>query len=40
MDIEEKIAEMMRKVNDFPKNFPNLPNVAAVCVYPSLVPVT
>ena len=39
-DTEEKIAEMMRKVNDFPKNFPNLPNVAAVCVYPSLVPVT
>ncbi len=39
-DTEEKIAEMMRKVNDFPKKFPNLPNVAAVCVYPSLVPVT
>ncbi|HOH70872.1 MAG TPA: deoxyribose-phosphate aldolase [Paludibacteraceae bacterium] len=39
-DMEEKIAEMMRKVNDFPKKFPKLPNVAAVCVYPSLVPVT
>jgi len=39
-DTEEKIAEMMRKVNDFPKKFPKLPNVAAVCVYPSLVPVT
>ena len=31
---------MMQKVNDFSEHYPDMPNVAAVCVYPSLVPVT
>ncbi|MCL2097236.1 MAG: deoxyribose-phosphate aldolase [Bacteroidales bacterium] len=35
-DTPDKIAAMMEKVNDFPKRFPELPNVAAVCVYPNL----
>lgn len=39
-DTEEKIGTMMQKVNDFPAKFPELPNVAAVCVYPALVPVS
>ncbi|MDR0294707.1 MAG: deoxyribose-phosphate aldolase [Prevotellaceae bacterium] len=39
-DTPAKIAAMMEKVNDFPKQFPALPNVAAVCVYPNLVPIT
>jgi len=39
-DTPIKIAAMMEKVNDFPKQFPGLPNVAAVCVCPNLVPVT
>ncbi len=39
-DTYDKIIGMMEKVNDFPKHFPQLPNVAAVCVYPSLVPIT
>lgn len=39
-DTEEKIAMMMEKVNEFPGNYPEMPKVAAVCVYPSLVPVT
>ncbi len=27
------------KVSRFPSDFPGLPNVAAICVYPALVPV-
>lgn len=38
-DTEDKIGKMMEKVNEFNDNFPDMPNVAAVCVYPSLVPV-
>jgi len=38
-DTAAKIAAMVEKVNDFPRHFPELPNVAAVCVYPNLVPV-
>jgi deoxyribose-phosphate aldolase len=30
---------MVNKVNGFKKVFPQLPNVAAICVYPALVPV-
>jgi deoxyribose-phosphate aldolase len=30
---------MTEKVNDFKNHFPNYKNVAAICVYPSLVPV-
>jgi deoxyribose-phosphate aldolase len=29
--------EMAEKVNNFRKKFPNMPNVAAICVYPTLV---
>lgn len=37
-DTDDKIGRMMERVNEFPDNFPDLPNVAAVCVYPALVP--
>lgn len=37
-DTTEKIKLMTEKVNDFNKHFPNYKNVAAICVYPSLVP--
>lgn len=33
------IISMVEKVNNFSNNFPHLNNVAAICVYPSLVPV-
>jgi len=36
-DTEESIAKMVQKVNDFGENYPELPNVAAICVYPSMV---
>lgn len=36
-DTEEGIATMVQKVNAFAENFPELPNVAAICVYPSMV---
>ncbi len=38
-DTRGDIAGICRKVNEFPDRFPGVPNVAAVCVYPSLVPV-
>ncbi len=38
-DTDAKVIAMAQHVNDFPKNFPGIPNVAAICVYPSLVPV-
>jgi deoxyribose-phosphate aldolase len=37
-DTTEKIKLMTKKVSDFSTNFPNYNNVAAICVYPSLVP--
>lgn len=37
-DTEEKILKMTEKVNEFNKHFPNYKNVAAICVYPALVP--
>lgn len=37
-DTENEIREMVEKVNKFEENFPDLPNVGAICVYPSLVP--
>lgn len=37
-DTENQIIEMTNKVNNFKANFPDLPNVAAMCVYPALVP--
>ena len=38
-DTEAEITAMVEKVNNFEENFPDLPNVAAICIYPSLVPV-
>lgn len=37
-DTTEKVRKMAEAVNDFQKNFPGLPNVASICVYPALVP--
>jgi len=39
-DSYEKISGMMEKVNEFQQQFPQLPNVGAVCVYPNFVPIT
>ncbi len=37
-DTTEKVVRMASKVNDFTDNFPpDVPNVAAMCVYPALV---
>lgn len=36
-DTDEGIAGMVQKVNDFGDKYPELPNVAALCVYPSMV---
>lgn len=36
-DTVTEISVMTKKVNDFQKNFPLLPNVAAICVYPAMV---
>lgn len=36
-DTIEKVKNMVEKVNNFRKNYSSIPNVAAICVYPSLV---
>lgn len=36
-DTTEKVEIMAQHVNDFEEHFPNIPNVAAMCVYPALV---
>lgn len=36
-DTTAKVAQMAERVNDFDGNFPGVPNVAAMCVYPALV---
>ena len=36
-DTTEKVATMAQRVNTFARQFPNLQNVAAICVYPALV---
>ena len=36
-DTTAKVAGMAQKVNEFGKQFPSVPNVAAMCVYPALV---
>ena len=36
-DTEVKIRQMCNNVNSFSDNFPGIPNVGAVCVYPALV---
>ncbi|MCL2597899.1 MAG: deoxyribose-phosphate aldolase [Paludibacter sp.] len=38
-DTQSEISTMTKKVDDFDEHFPHLPNVAAICVYPALVPV-
>ena len=38
-DTDTEIISMVNKVNGFKQTFPHLPNVGAICVYPSLVPV-
>ena len=38
-DTHAKVISMCKKVNEFNKAFPTYPNVAAICVYPALVPV-
>lgn len=38
LDNEPKIIEMCNKVNQFPAQYSNYKNVAAMCVYPSMVP--
>lgn len=37
-DTTAKVADMTRRVNGFAHQYPNLNNVAAICVYPALVP--
>ena len=36
-DTTAKVAQMAERVNDFDGNFPGVPNVAVMCVYPALV---
>jgi deoxyribose-phosphate aldolase len=38
-DTDAEIVAMVKKVNEFKINFPQLTNVAAICVYPSLIPI-
>lgn len=38
-DTRKKIEEFTGKVNHFSENFPDWPNVAAICVYPNMVAV-
>ena len=38
-DTDAEIIAMVKKVNEFKTNFPQLSNVAAICVYPSLIPI-
>jgi len=37
-DTTEKVEKMARRVNGQAAEFPGLPNVASICVYPALVP--
>lgn len=38
-DTDEQIIHMVQKVNKFHESYPDIPNVGAICVYPSMVPV-
>ncbi len=38
-DNANNIKDLCLKVNLFPETYPSVPNVAAICVYPSLIPV-
>lgn len=37
-DTIERVRTMAERVNDFQANYPGLPNVASICVYPAMVP--
>ena len=37
-DTERTIIELTEKINKIRTRFPDLPNVAAICVYPSMIP--
>lgn len=37
-DNDEKISSMVSKVNELPNKFPDLPNIAAICVFPNFIP--
>ena len=36
-DTEKEIRSMVEKVNNFEENFPDIPNVGAICVFPAMV---
>jgi len=36
-DNDETIKGMVKKVNDFPNHYPDMPDVAAICIYPPFV---
>jgi len=36
-DTEDKIINMCLKVNGFNKQYPDIPNIAAICIYPSFI---
>lgn len=36
-DTTEKVKKMVDHVNSFPEDYPGIPNVAAICVYPAMV---
>jgi deoxyribose-phosphate aldolase len=36
-DTEKKVVDFTRKVNMFNRSFPDMPNVAAICVFPNMV---
>lgn len=38
-DNDESVMQFTRKVNEFDEQFPDLPNVAAICVYPNFAEV-
>lgn len=38
-DTDDQIIKMTQKVNKFHETYPDIPNVGAICVYPSMVPV-
>jgi deoxyribose-phosphate aldolase len=38
-DTQTKVAEFTSKVNSFKADYPDMPNVAAICVYPNMVSV-
>lgn len=37
-DTDERVQTMARRVNEFGEHYAGIPNVAAICVYPAMVP--